>query len=150
MKVILIKDVARLGRKSALIEVPDGHALNFLIPKGFAVIATSERMKRHTEETKKQDGHRAQNDKSFEDTIAKLQTEKIVYEAEANEKGNLFKGINSGDIARTLSSFGGSIEAPDIVLQHPIKELGIHEIQITRGKVKGSFRLEVIGIHKKK
>lgn len=144
MKVILIKDVARMGRKGTVHEVPDGHALNFLIPRKFAIIATPESMKRINEEHKKHGEQKENAQKSFEDAVARLATQNLVYSVEANEKGHLFKGINSDDIAKLLVENNFAITKNHIMLEHPIKNIGIHEVQLVHGTSKGICRLEVI------
>ncbi len=144
MKVILKKDVARLGRRSEIKEVPDGHALNFLIPKGYAIIATPESLKRINEEVKKHGEQKESSLKSFEEAVKKLSEGTIVYKADANEKGNLFKGINSEDIAKHLQSQHIGITEEHIVLTHPIKSLGVHEVALVHSTAKGICRLEVV------
>lgn len=144
MKVILIKDVARLGRKSEVKEVPDGHAHNFLIPKGFAIIATVESMKRLNENVKKLDAQKQQSLESFEAALKKLSEAHVLYSAEANDKGVLFKGVNREDIAGALNAINLSITSDEILLPHPIKELGVHEIKVARERESGSFHLEII------
>ena len=95
MKVILIKDVARLGRKSEIKEVPSGHAINFLIPRKMAIPATTENLKRITEVTKKHVAKSLNDLESFKEALKGLSDRTVVYTTEANEKGSLFKGIRS-------------------------------------------------------
>lgn len=144
MKVILIKDVARLGRNREVKEVPDGHALNFLIPRKLAVIATPEGLRRLTEEVKKKDEHKEHALKTFEESLQKLSTETVIYKADANEKGSLFKGINAQDIAAHLSGLGFVISKSNIILEHPIKEIGVHSVGLVHGTAKGTVQLEVV------
>ncbi len=145
MKVILIKDVARLGRKSEVKDVPSGHALNFLIPRKFAVIATDEQLKRIGEEEKQHGVQKEHAQKVFMDACAVLAEKHIRYPAPANEKGHLFKGINADDIQKYLESTEHIVlQKQVILLAHPIKELGIHEIPLSFGGDKGMCTLEVV------
>lgn len=144
MKVILIKDVARLGRRSEVKEVPTGHALNFLIPKKLAIIATPESLKRVHEEHKKHEEHALEAENSFKDSIQKLSETTVVIPVEANEKGNLFKGINADDILKHLNANNFAITKNHITLEHPIKQLGIHEIGLAYGPHTGVCKLEVV------
>jgi len=144
MKVILVKDVARLGRKSEVKDVPSGHALNFLIPKKLAIIATPESIKRHDEEVKKHSAQKEHDLKSFEDALHALAAHPIAYHTEANAQGHLFKGINADDIAHRLEEEHIAITKNHIVLEHAIKEVGTHEIALAHGEKKGTFVLEVI------
>lgn len=144
MKVILIKDVARLGRRSEVKDVPSGHALNFLIPRKLAIIATPESLKRVTEQVTKHDEQIQENEHAFEEALAKLSTETVVYSTEANEQGHLFKGIGKDDIATHLTALGLTITKNHVTLDHPIKSLGIHEIPLKFGSKAGVCRLEVV------
>ncbi len=144
MKVILTKDVARLGRRSEVKEVPDGHAINFLIPRKMAIIATPESMKRLNEEVKKHGEQKDNNLKSFEEAVTKLKDQNIICTVEANEKGHLFKGINVDDIAKLLAQHHFAITKNHIMLEHPIKDVGIHEVALVHGESKGICRLEVV------
>ena len=144
MKVILIKDVARLGRKSEVKEVPSGHARNFLIPRKLAIPATPENLKRHTEEVKKQ-GIRKQNDsESFGEALSALREKVVVCKVEANEKGVLFKGIHTDDILTCLHAEGFAITKNQVILPHPIKELGMHVVALQHGGIQGTFQLAVV------
>ena len=144
MKVILIKDVAKLGRRGEVKDVPDGHALNMLIPRKLAVIATPEGMKRLNEEVKKHGEHKEQSLSAFKEALKRLETETIKYPTQANEKGSLFKGVNADDIARHLNTQGITVSKENIVLKHPIKEIGIHDIVLAHGGVEGVCKLEVV------
>lgn len=145
MKVILIKDVARLGRKSEVKDVPAGHALNFLIPRKFAVIATDEQLKRIGEEEKQHDAKKEHAQELFKHACDVLAQKKVTYSVDANEKGHLFKGINTDDIAKHLETTEHIVlEKQSILLSHPIKELGVHEIPLTFAGIKGMCTLEVV------
>lgn len=143
MKVILTKDVARLGRKSDVKEVPSGHAINFLIPRNMAIPATPENLKRVTEVAKRNGEQKQQDLDGFKEALSKLSERTVVYTTEANEKGSLFKGINSDDIAKCLANEGFQIHKNHIALEHPIKELGMHEVPLRYGEVHGVCHLEV-------
>ena len=143
MKVILIKDVTRLGRKSDVTDVPAGHAQNFLIPRGLAIPATPENMKRVGEMTKKLSEETAAIAKSFTEACDVLKGKTITYEAQASEQGHLFKGINAHDIAKRLTEEGAPIPEESIVLDHPLKSIGVHEVRLELGEARGSVTLEV-------
>ena len=91
MKVILLQDVAKLGRKFTTIEVPDGHALNKLIPQGLAQQATPENVKRlSTQMEKVSSGEDALNS-LFDDAVTKLSDSTIMVPVELNEQGHMFQ-----------------------------------------------------------
>ncbi len=144
MRVILLKDVARLGRKSEIKEVPNGHATNFLIPRGLAIIATPDSLRRVEEVVKKHAEHKQHDLDVFKTALTNLEGKTIVYATEANEKGSLFKGVSSDDIARQLKSEHIEITKEQITLAHPLKTTGIHEIPVAYGGLTGVCRLEII------
>lgn len=144
MKVILIKDVARLGRRSEVKEVPSGHAINFLIPRKLAIPGTPENIKRLSAEIEKQDLQKQNTQKMFDESLARLSTKSVVCSVEANEQGNLYKGINVDDIAKLLESEYGGVSKDHIVLKQPIKHVGTHTIELIDKHTKRSFQLEVI------
>lgn len=145
MKVILTKDVARLGRKSEVKDVPSGHALNFLIPRKFAIIATDEQLKRLGEERKQHDAQKEHAEDVFREACSTLAQKRIPYPVDANEKGHLFKGVNVDDIVLHLEKNEHiTIAKQSVLLAHPIKELGIHEIPLSFAGSKGLLTLEVI------
>jgi large subunit ribosomal protein L9 len=144
MKVILIKDVARLGRRLEVKEVPAGHAQNFLIPRKLAIPATPENMKRLSAEITKHDADKAESEKTFHEALTQLATRTVVYTTEANNQGHLFKGVNAHDIAEKLRGEGFSVTEEDIELPHPIKSVGVHDVSLVRGKEKGVCKLEIV------
>jgi len=144
MKVILIKDVARLGRRYEVKEVPSGHALNFLIPRKLAVIATPEGLKRLSTQVEKQGEQKQQSEEAFLASVKRLSEETILYTTEANEQGHLFKGISKDDIVTHLEGLGIGISKNHIALDHPIKSVGVHEIPLSYAGKNGVCRLEVV------
>ncbi len=144
MKVILVKDVARLGRKSEMKEVPNGHALNFLIPRKLAIPATPENIKRVNEGTKKLHEQKDHGDQLFSETLTTLSTQVLRLPVDANEKGSLYKGISVDDLTHFFEQQGLGIKKHDIILAHPIKEIGLYEIKLIHGSMEGTCRLEVV------
>jgi len=144
MKVILLRDVARLGKKSDVKNVPDGHAINFLIPRGLAMIANVENLKK-VNETKDKLANKEQNAMdAFKSALDKVGDTLILYKVPANEQGHLFKGIKAEDIATLLCDHGFSLTSQNVILEAPIKELGEHAISLQVGKAKGLITIEFI------
>lgn len=142
MKVILLQDVARLGRKHEVKEVPDGHAQNFLIPRKMATPATHKRVAQ-LEETA---AGRAEAQQASEAQFrACIETDApLTIFAEANEQGHLFKGVHASDIAALLSSrCGMTINAAAVSLKKPIKEVGMHAVPVTVGSVTSEVSVTV-------
>jgi len=143
MKVILIKDVARLGRRGEVKEVPDGHAHNFLIPRKMAIIATPEGMKRLNEEVKKHGEQKEHALEAFRGALKRLETETVVYATEANAKGSLFKGVSASDIADALQKMNITVSKENVLQKQPIKEIGMYDIVLSYGGVEGICKLEI-------
>lgn len=143
MKVILLQDVARIGRRFEVKDVPDGHALNMLIPKGWAQPATPENVKRLTNRVAKAESVKSEANETFAATLAKLKETAVTMKVEANEQGHLFKSIKAADIAAYISKEVGHLTKEQISLKTPIKEVGEYELTASQGTESGIFTLVV-------
>lgn len=144
MKVILLQDVAKIGKRSEIVEVPDGYALNQLIPKRMAepaTIANKKRIERLQQDT---EAKREQDKARFDAAIKALGETKIQIKTEVNEQGHLFKAVSENDIAEASQAAGIDIDAAMVVVGKPIKEAGEHEVHLVRGDHKATFVIEVI------
>ncbi len=130
MKVILIKDVESLGGAGDVKEVADGYARNFLIPGGYAEIATKNAIER-AEKIKIEKGIEAKEDlKSIEEIAKKLEGVSVIIKAKADDSGKLYAAIKTGEISEELSKKGLEINKDKIVTEEPIKEIGDYEVVI--------------------
>ncbi|MCD5381687.1 MAG: 50S ribosomal protein L9 [Candidatus Pacebacteria bacterium] len=143
MKVILLQNVARIGQKFEVKDVPDGHALNFLIPRKLAEPATAHSLRRLQKKADKTAADTATADAAFTALLETLGGESVSLAVEANEQGHLFKGIKAEDIAAHMATLGHAVAATAIVLDTPIKEVGAHDITLTHGAHTGVFTLTV-------
>ncbi len=131
MKVILKQDVHNLGKKNALVNVNDGYAKNFLIPKGLAMEASATavnemKMRESAEKNKKE--HEMANAKKQADKIKALA---LNIKSKAGENGKLFGSITSKDIAEKLEKDHQiQIDKRKIVLPDAIKAIGTYDIEI--------------------
>jgi large subunit ribosomal protein L9 len=130
MKVILLDDVAKLGRRGDVRDVSDGYARNFLIPKKLALSATSGNLN-NLDHIKKQQDAKAGRIKSDAEAL-KARIEALSYEErrQASEEGKLFGSVTSQDIAEYLETRGLKIERRRIHLDEPIKTLGETRVSI--------------------
>ena len=130
MKVILLDDVAKLGRRGDVREVSDGYARNFLIPKKLALSATSGNLN-NLDHIKKQQDAKAGRIKSDAESL-RARIEALAYEErrQASEEGKLFGSVTSQDIAEFLETKGLKIERRRIHLDEPIKTLGETRVTI--------------------
>ena len=144
MKVILLKDVKGIGRAHEVVEAKDGHALNYLIPKKFAISATPTAMK-ESELRRKQAADRAVlNATLLTQNIAALASARIVIKVKANEKGHLYDAVGESEI-RAAAKERAHIDLPEdaIKLEKPIKELGTFDIPVATHDTFGKFSITI-------
>ena len=124
MKVILLDDVAKVGRRGEVRDVSDGYARNFLIPKKLALTATPGNLK-GLDHIKRQQEAKAGRIKSDADGLRE-RIEALVFEVrrQASEEGKLFGSVTSQDVAEFLDQHAIKIERRRIHLDDPIKALG--------------------------
>ncbi len=124
MKIILLDDVTKVGRRGEVREVSDGYARNFLIPKKLALSATAGNLK-NLEHIKTQQEAKADRVKADAESL-RSRVEALAYEErrQASEEGKLFGSVTSQDIADFLAGRGVKIERKRITLDEPIKTLG--------------------------
>ena len=130
MKIILKKEVANLGEAGDVVEVKTGYALNYLVPQGFATVATASAMKQH-EETLRQRAHKeAKFVADAEALAAKISAAPVKVTAKVGAEGKLYGAVTSAQIAEVLAAAGIEVEKKNITIPE-IKETGEFE-----GKVK--------------
>lgn len=142
MKVIILKDIKGVGRKHETVDMADGHALNYLIPKKLAIAATPSARK-EAELRRKQVTDRAVLDTALlAQNIATLAEARIVIRAKANEKGHLYDAVGEPEI-RKAAKEQARIDLSDdaIQLDKPIKELGTFDVPVAAGEIFGKFSI---------
>jgi len=144
MKIVLLKDVKKIGRKYEIKDVSDGYALNSLIPSGVAVPATSSYI-RLVEEKKKHDViSKEEFKKALEYAIGKLPDGKLHISGKVNEKGHLFAGIQKERIIEEFKKETSVLLSDEhFELEKPIKEIGEHKIEIDADGTKYSLTVFV-------
>ncbi len=131
VKVILKQDVKSLGAKGSIVEVSDGYARNFLLPKGLAVEATESnlneiRIKRQAEEKRKE-----KETAYWREIGKKLNSATVVIKARSGEGSKLFGSVTNKDIAdRLKADLGLDIDKKVILLPEPIKSLGAYTVEV--------------------
>jgi len=130
MKVLLVADVEKLGWLGDVVQVSTGHARNYLLPQGLAVVPTKENLRSLAEEKKKRAGQRIQARTKLEETAAAVEAAEAVIAAKANEQGHLFGSVGGRQIAENLREQG--FEVADEVVQLPehIKQVGTSQVRL--------------------
>lgn len=144
MKIVMLKDVKGVGKKHEIKIVADGFALNSLIPRGVAEVATAQALAR-VEMIKKEEA--AQN-KIHADLLAKnlksIHDAVVSVTVDANEKGHLFAGLHAAEIAPLIKEQTRIDVLPEFIqLEKPIKEVGTHKIDIKVQGKSATFTFEV-------
>lgn len=137
MKVILLRDVAKLGKRFSIVEVPDGYAQNKLIPQGIVMAATPENQKRIASVTSKQEAAKEMEVGDIKASLAALKEKKVELTVDANAQDHLFKAVKSSDIAQALVSMGYALPVDALKLSDPIKALGEYIVPVEFNGVKG-------------
>ncbi len=124
-RVILRTDVDDLGRAGDLVEVKPGFARNYLIPQGFAYAASEGNVRRLQEEQRQAVVSEERQTERAEDLATAIEGVSVSFNVRAGEEGKLFGSVTNVDIADELAKEGVTIDRRDILLDEPIKELGV-------------------------
>ena len=130
MKVILKQEVDKLGKTGDVVEVKDGYARNFLIPKKMVLKATPGSLK-VIEEEKKISLLRQDRDKRDAEAMGKkLSSISCTVLVKTGEEDKLFGSVTASDIVRVLENDGLKIDKRQILLENPLKELGVYQVPV--------------------
>lgn len=130
MKVILKQNVESLGKAGDLVKVADGHARNFLIPKGLATEANTRNLKAFEHEKQRILQHAEKIQKQAEETASRLQGVTCTISRRVGEQEKLFGSVGVKDIEEALIGQGIEIDRKNILLDEPIKTLGEFPVRI--------------------
>ncbi len=130
MKVILLRDVAKIGRRSQVVEVPDGYALNKLIPEKAAMLATEANIKRLAKEQERKE-HNVEVVHEKIDSLEKQFTNSpLLIRVNANEQGHLFQAVTNEQIVEAAKEVAVELLPVWINQESPIKTLGDHSVRL--------------------
>jgi large subunit ribosomal protein L9 len=129
MKILLRADVANVGKKGDVVDVSDGFARNFLVPKGLAIRATAGISKQATAMRRSRDVRDARDRGAAEEIATLLVPKTITLTARAGAEGRLFGSITTTDITDAVKAQTGvELDRRRLVLDEPIKSLGVHHV----------------------
>ena len=145
MIVILKKDVKGTGKAGDVVKVSDGYARNMLLPKGLAEEATKNNVHTIEKAKAKREEEEAKAKAAAEEQAEKMKSMRVVIETKAGEGGKLFGSITSKDIAAALNDqFGINVDKRKIVLDQPIKEVGVSRVKVKiYPEITGTITVEV-------
>ena len=148
LKIILRKDVEKLGEAGSLASVKNGYARNYLIPQGLAVAATPGELKmwEHNQGVKAKKIER--QERELQSLADKIGAVTLNFEARSGEGGRLFGSVTAADIAEKLSAkVGEEIDRRKVVLADPIRTTGEHTVTVNViGKLRPTVKIVVSGI----
>ena len=144
-ELLLLEDVEGLGRSGDIVVSKAGYARNFLMPKGYAVLAdnNAKRMQSRLQEERLK---KAALDKEQSEAVAKLVNDiTVTTEVKVDNEGHMYGSVGTADIAALLEQQGIAVEKRSIKLKHPIKKAGIYDITLNlKEDVDAAFKLKVM------
>ncbi|MGE5509473.1 MAG: 50S ribosomal protein L9 [Chitinophagales bacterium] len=145
MKVILKQDVPTLGKRGATVEVSEGYARNFLMPRGLAVEASEGALKALAVEKKVAENKAAKEEAEARALGEKLKGLEVVIPAKMGEGGRLFGSVTAKDIADALAKQKIKLDKKKLELEEPLKHLGTYEVTVKlHPKVHVSLKVQVV------
>lgn len=147
MEIILKKNVDKLGYANEIVSVKPGYGRNFLIPQGYAVLATASAKKAH-EEIMKQKSHKESKILAeAQELAAKIEGTSVQITTKAGENGKIFGSVNTVQLAEALKKAGFDIDRKSLTIKNePIRELGTFEATANLHKgITPTFNFEVVG-----
>lgn len=129
-KILLKEDIESLGGRGEIVSVRAGYARNYLLPRGFAILATKGNVKQIEQEREALLKRAAEERSTAEAQLEQMRTLKFKFERKAGESGTLFGSVTSMDIEDALKQKGYEVDRRKIVLKSPIKELGEYSVPV--------------------
>lgn len=144
MKIILLKDIPKVGKRYEIKEISDGYAANMLIPRGLAVAATAQAVKGYELEKAKIDGERKVQEELLLKNLSGLEGKTLTMNVKGNEKGHLFAGVHKPELLAEIEKQTTLKLDPDnIVLEKPLKTAGDHIITAKGAGKTAKFTLKI-------
>ena len=147
MEVILKQDIKGLGYKDDKVTVANGYGRNFLIPQGYAVLATASAKKAHAEVMKQKAHKETKMLAEAQEIAAKLTDVTVTIATKSGENGKIFGYVNTVQLSEALKKSGFDIDRKSIKIKdEPIKEVGTFEAEVNLYKgVRAVIKFDVIG-----
>jgi len=130
MQVILSDSIPNLGEEGAMVNVRSGYARNFLIPKGLAFFATSSNAAQITHKRKQVQDQRKRHVKTEQDLASRLSDISVNIAVKVGEEDRVFGSVTSKSIATALSEKGFDVNRRKIILDEPIRALGVYTVPL--------------------
>jgi large subunit ribosomal protein L9 len=130
MKIILKKEIHKLGQAGDIVQVKNGYARNYLIPQGMAILATDSNMRVYQQDLKAQTQKALKGQQEAQEFADKLSQVSVTAAVQVGEEEKLFGSVTSQNIADLLKEIGHDIDRRKILLDEPIKALGVYDVPV--------------------
>ena len=130
MKVILVKDIAKMGLAGSVIKVADGYARNYLLPKKMVILATKNNLAKIETIKKKAELEKLEIENHFKALALKINDITLKFTRKADENDHLFGSVSENDIVKSLAENGIEIHKSVVDIQKHLKEIGSFDVQI--------------------
>ena len=130
MQVILLERIGKLGQMGDVVTVKDGFARNFLLPQGKALRATQPNMERFENERSQLEARNLEQKKDADNVAVKVDGESFIIIRQAGDTGQLYGSVSTRDIAANIAEAGLQLERRQVMLDRPIKILGLHSVRL--------------------
>lgn len=145
MKIILLKEVEGLGKRGDMVEVRPGYARNKLVPNKLALVYNESNLRRVKEMEKIETVKKEKEKREARKLKEALESLSLTIPVQAGDDGKLFGAVTNIDIEEVLTREGYKIDKKNILLEHPIKELGVYPIEVlVHPEVKVVLKLWVV------
>jgi len=131
MEIILLERIEHLGQMGDVVRVKNGYARNYLLPKGKALRATKNNLERFEHQRVELEARNLEHRQEAEAVARKMDGTKVVLVRQASDMGQLYGSVSARDIADMLAEAGFQVARVQVVLDRPIKTLGIHAVRIS-------------------
>ena len=130
MKVILVKDIAKMGLAGSVIKVAVGYARNYLLPKKLVILATKNNLAKIETIKKKAELEKLEIENHFKALALKISDTTLTFTRKADENDHLFGSVSENDIVKSLAEKGIEIHKSVVDIQKHLKEIGSFEVKI--------------------
>lgn len=130
MRVVLLKDVPGVGRRGEVKDVADGHALNYLFPRGLATDASAGQLKRVADARATDNAKKDREHREAEGIAERIAATPLSFKLKVGPQGKAFGSVTDRDIAEVLRKKGFDIAREQVHLEEPLRSTGVHAVEI--------------------
>lgn len=145
IELLLVHAVEHLGKQGEVVEVKRGYAINYLLPQGLATVATDHHKRMVEKHRSKLEEIAKARLAGLRSLLAELERTSVTIEANANDEGHLYGSVGAPEISRSLKQQDLAVSADQIILQGPLKEVGLYTVKVRlNSEVEGDLKVWVV------